>query len=299
VWVGLRQPVFRSPEEARAPEELLLELIREVGDQGRDSFPFQSVEGFYREVLAASAASGGNGSWPDLLQKQGFLLLPSSSVKAGEGRVRGADRGNEGAAANRNRCPPGVCGDRFPAGECFDGPRQDPGSGTDRLPGPAVDGLAGSEKTLLLFGTPLAGSDSPRGTWVAEIDHQRPVWMHPSAAREIGCREGDWVRVRGPAGEIRTRVRLTEGLHPEAVAMQGTAAGMEGEACVPGLSVQGEAVGEGRVWWGRETYGENVRRLIPWPPGPGPASPGWQDTRGSIRRCTEPWSGVPAHVGGS
>jgi thiosulfate reductase / polysulfide reductase chain A len=286
-WVGLRQPVLRSREEARAAEELFLEMVRELGDEGRKAFPFPSVEGFYREVLAASVVSVGYGPWPGALQKRGFLLSPTSGAGMGDGRVAGAEGTIGESPTNRNRYAGGVRRGRFSAPETFGTPHQDSGSGTGLSPDPEVRDPAGCEKTLLLFGTALAGSDSPRGTWVAEIDHQRPVWMHPSAAREIGCRQGDWVRVRGPAGEIRTRVRLTEGLHPEAVAMQGTAAGMEEACCGPGLSPEGGDAGENRVWWKRETYGENVRKLIPWPsPDPGPVSPGWEDTRVRIRRCS-------------
>ena len=145
-------------------------------------------------------------------------------------------------------------------------------------------GGEGLEKTLLLFASPMRGADAPWCPWVEEIDHAKPLWMHPSGARELGCAEGDWVRVRGPAGEVRTRVRLTQGLHPDAVAMQGAVAGIDRPDTPRGSGTEPSINGPDRVWWKDEVYGENARKVVPWPRDPGREAPGWEDTRVTILR---------------
>jgi anaerobic selenocysteine-containing dehydrogenase len=258
-WVGLRQPVFRPVGDARSGESVLLAGVRQLGERGRNAFPFSDMEHFYRMVFSANVPTSEKVSGFDLLRRQGVRLLPG---RPGEG--------------------PGVSWDAFHWEKSF------PAAGgvSPLVPKEAVLGTGraagGCEKTLLLYGSPMQGPDSLRLKWVEEIEHNRPLWMHPAVAGEIGCSEGDWVEVQGPAGEIRTRVRLTEGLHPEAVAMRAAGVGMSG---LGGLSGTGGGTDPDRVWWGDETYGENVRKVIPWPADPGRTSPGWDDTRVTVRKA--------------
>ncbi len=272
-WVGLRQPVFPGRGEARAPEDVLLGMVREGTERGRQAFPFKNMETYYRVVLETSLARSMPEHGTASAYKQGFVALPGTSSAEGEDPAGGQGllSGKALAQARQDLLPK--------LSEVSSGGRDDPdpaaAGGENGKGGPAH-----REKTLLLFGSPMQGPDAPRCPWIEEIDHCRPLWMHPSAAREIGCREGDWVSVKGPAGEIRTRVRLTQGLHPEAVAMAGTGQ-TDSKA---GTFREGADAGPGRVWWQGEVYGENVRKIIPWPQDPGQEAPGWEDTRVTILR---------------
>ena len=144
------------------------------------------------------------------------------------------------------------------------------------------------EKTLVLFGSPVQGPDAAGLEWVEELEHNRPLWMHPAAARDMGCSEGDRVRVLGPEGEVLTRVRMIQGLHPDTVAMRSAGAGSSTPAGPPASLPGGRRPKPARVWWAGRVYGENVRKLIPWPPDPGTASPPWQGTRVTIVREPKP-----------
>ncbi len=279
-WVGLRQPVFRPEGEARPGESVLLEGVRRLGERGRAAFPFPDMGRFYREVLTANAPASGTVPAIDSLRGQGFVLLPGPSCSAA-GETSGSflnDRPSSAASALSMVVPP----EAFPgeAGPATAGPGA---GGDEHVSGNgASGGPGGYEKKLLLYGSPMQGPDASRLMWVEEIEHNRPLWMHPAAAREVGCSEGDWVRVRGPAGEIRTRVRITEGLHPEAVAMSSAAAGMLEPDPVPGQFRSSHGPDPDRVWWSREIYGENVRKVVPWPTDPDRTCPGWEDTRVTI-----------------
>jgi anaerobic selenocysteine-containing dehydrogenase len=120
--------------------------------------------------------------------------------------------------------------------------------------------------------------------WVDEIDHAEPVLVHPETAEALGLNEGDWVAIRGAAGEIRTRVRLTEGIHPEVVAM--TVATLDRGRAGPrqGEDVPGRLAEKGSRWWEEESYGGNARKVVPWPEDPHRESPGWMDTSVTLTR---------------
>jgi len=145
---------------------------------------------------------------------------------------------------------------------------------------PAVSG----KKTLILYASPTRGDLLHPCEWVDEIDHADPVWVHPKAAEELGCRDGDWVALEGPAGKVETRVRLTEGIHPDSIAVACAAEdGRNGVLCLEGEDTEAESDGHGR-WWTEESYGGNVRKVVPWPQDPHRQSPGWMDTRVTLTR---------------
>jgi len=280
-WAGLRQPVFRSGGDARPAEAVLLEAVRMVGEQARAAFPFPDMERYYRAVLAENLAGEDSALRRERLHEHGFLLRP---VTPGQGNGTGGHRASgDGHAPEAGGFCPVVTVDASSRGEAPAGPVEERGPGGFGNRGQGPPG-GGTEKTLLLFGSPLQGPDAARLKWVEELEHNRPLWMHPAAAREAGCSEGDWVRVRGPAGEIRTRVRLTQGLHPDAVAMRSAGAGMDGPAGPPAPLPPGLPSDPDRVWWTGGVYGENVRKVVPWPRDPGQTCPGWQDTRVTIVR---------------
>ena len=145
-------------------------------------------------------------------------------------------------------------------------------------------GTDSGQKTLILYASPTRGGLDHPSDWVDEIDHADPVMIHPRAAEGLGLRDGDWVELTGPAGSVRTRVRLTEGIHPEAVAM--AAATLDRESKVPcsdETAPEGKPGGQ-RRWWEAESYGGNARQVIPWPEDPNQEAPGWMDTAVTVRK---------------
>lgn len=50
--------------------------------------------------------------------------------------------------------------------------------------------------------------------WIREIEPDPFGEIHPRTAAELGIRDGDWMLVESPKGEIRVRARVTATLHP-------------------------------------------------------------------------------------
>jgi len=62
--------------------------------------------------------------------------------------------------------------------------------------------------------------------WIAEIalldPHQNSLLMNSETARAKGIEDGDLISVKSPHGEIKGRVGLTEGIHPEVIGIPQT-----------------------------------------------------------------------------
>ena len=253
-WVSLRQPVCRTEEGTLCLEELLLETAGRLGGHMTRAFPFRDVEDYYRRLLEGSLSSEGVKDPFAAAVKRGFIIVPGVADRVQEEvRVKGV----------LARCVPSI------------------GEG---LREKGREEAAPGERTLILYASPTRGGLGPVSEWVDEIDHADPVWIHPRAAEEIGCRDGDRVMLSGPVGSVETRVRLTEGIHPMGVAMAAHGTGRDSRSRRPGEADTQKGSNEPRCWWEGEAYRANARKVIPWPSDPDRESPGWVDTRVTLVR---------------
>lgn len=248
VSVSLRQPVSAPPEGVLSLDDLLLHLSSGKALGLAEAFPLRDAGAYYRSVFENTLREGADGEW-NRFQERGVTLVPARRASKKD-RYRIAEE-LESAVQRLS--------------EGFVRARVRPG---------------GPSKTLILFSSPTREEGRFLSKWVAELDHEDPVWMHPEEAKRLGLEEGDRVRVRGPAGEVVTRLRLTEGIHPEAVAM-----------CALTVPAWDEKEGFGQsdpdrklVWWTQQSPADSGRFLVPWPADPDRESPGWMETPVTIER---------------
>ena len=252
--VSIRQPVFRAKGDTRSLDELLLELAGRLGGDGKKAFPFEDVEDYYRILLERSLSEDVSAGGFQEAKNRGFVVAQGEAGNVGEKyRVKPV----------LSRSVPRIA----------EGIRERDRTRTNS-----------GQKTLILHASPTRGGVDQPCDWVDEIDHADPVMIHPRAAEGLGLRDGDWVTLTGPAGSLETRVRLTEGIHPEAVAMADTAMERESKAPCPDEAAPEQQSGVQRRWWEGESYGGNARKVIPWPEDPHRESPGWMDTRVTLTR---------------
>ncbi len=120
--------------------------------------------------------------------------------------------------------------------------------------------------------------------YLAEMYHKNPAWMNPQRAARLGIKDGDLVRITSPLGYIVTRAHLTEGIHPEVVAIS-TACGHSAYGRLATLKQRDPAArwAQGNdpdiannVWWDdRGVHPNPIIRLSVDPIG---GSQGWYDT---------------------
>ena len=119
---------------------------------------------------------------------------------------------------------------------------------------------------------------------MSEIHYASPVWIHPGAADELGLKEGEWVRIKSAVGEMKGRIRLTEGITQGALAIEDTAGHRGFGPLARGLAYKSEDADTMLVWWAKGVYGENPRALIAWSKDPHRQGPRWMDTVVRIER---------------
>jgi anaerobic selenocysteine-containing dehydrogenase len=121
---------------------------------------------------------------------------------------------------------------------------------------------------------------------LAELYHKNPAWINPKTAAARGIQDGDLIRVTSPVGYVVTRAHVTEGVHPEVIAIS-TACGHSAYGRLAQLKhreTDPEWVQEGgsdpditqNVWWDDKGVHPNpIIRLATDPIG---GSQGWYDT---------------------
>ncbi|NQT46256.1 MAG: molybdopterin-dependent oxidoreductase [Candidatus Omnitrophica bacterium] len=62
-------------------------------------------------------------------------------------------------------------------------------------------------------------SRSQNCKWLTEIYHDNPALINPVTAKKKGIKDGDKIKVKSIVGEIITNARVTEGVHPEVIAI--------------------------------------------------------------------------------
>jgi anaerobic selenocysteine-containing dehydrogenase len=55
--------------------------------------------------------------------------------------------------------------------------------------------------------------------WLTEIYHDNPAWINPKVALALRIKDGDIIKVRSKIGEIKIKAHVTEGIHPDVVAI--------------------------------------------------------------------------------
>lgn len=140
--------------------------------------------------------------------------------------------------------------------------------------------------------------------WLQEIAHTNPAWINRQTATRLGLAHGDWIEVvsyrpndqlvpRGDGsrlGTLTTRVHVTDGVHPQVVAIghnngrsRGGPVATNGSdtARLPGHGKHHDAASD--VWWsGVLSVPQND--LIPIYPDPVSGHQAWNDTIVRVRR---------------
>lgn len=219
--IALRQPVVQPVRDGRNPGDVILQLARLLGGPVAQALPWSSFLQVIRERLA-----GMDISWDDLMEKGAWSALVYRFAAPGSkawSQVVGRDR----AVAPRDGRY-----DLF-SREIFAGISQD-GLVDDLACLPHFElpaEPASSEYPFLLISQETM--TQPRNwsgilpslaeVYGLQVQARWESWaeIHPKAAAALGIRDGDLVWLESPAGKIRLRAKLVEGIWPNAVNVPG------------------------------------------------------------------------------
>ena len=120
--------------------------------------------------------------------------------------------------------------------------------------------------------------------YLAELYHKNPAWINPVTAQKKGIKDGGLIRVTSKVGHIVTRAHITEGIHPEVIAIStacghpayGRLAQLKQKEMTPDWAFGGDPDIVNNVWWDDKGVHPNpIIRLAVDPIG---GSQGWFDT---------------------
>jgi thiosulfate reductase/polysulfide reductase chain A len=254
-FVGLRQPVVRARGDSLSVDDMLLTMGTRLAGQAPQLFPYPTVEVYVNKVVSKVPGLGDTGLatlkergvWydtgrvPQYLPSDGFAT-PSGKLQLGSiADAKGLASGGSGAVS--------VNGDS-------------------------------RELTLVTYRPNVhSGEYSANCWWLAEINHNNALLINPVAAQQRGIKQGQRVKVISAAGEVETSVRITQGIHPQVVAL---ALGFGHSAVgriARGEQFKGSDPMTVHIWWDRQGNGVNATSLIPGKRADGGGGLVWMDTR--------------------
>jgi anaerobic selenocysteine-containing dehydrogenase len=157
------------------------------------------------------------------------------------------------------------------------------------MPVPGHEVMAEDELVLTTFKVPVQTQSRTQGCkWLSELYHENPAWIHPRTAAARGIADGDRITVRSAIGSLTTRARVTEGVHPRAVAISHSAGHWAwGEYASGWASAVHDAEADGANRWWTE-HGAHPNNIIPNVGDPIAGSMCWMDTVVRIEPAREP-----------
>lgn len=79
--------------------------------------------------------------------------------------------------------------------------------------------LNDGELFLTTFSKNVATRYNPNSKWLSEIFHENPLWINAKTAERLGLVEGEKVEISSKGMKAIVRVRLTQSVHPEVIAI--------------------------------------------------------------------------------
>ncbi|MBI4912038.1 MAG: molybdopterin-dependent oxidoreductase [Acidobacteria bacterium] len=253
----LRQPIVAPRGQARHFPDVACEVARRLGvDLG-----FSSAEAFIRAACEAT---------PEVRAAGGFEAMKALGVWVDP---RPPEPGNpRGPMQLRSEALEKAGFSALPAW----------------MPVPEHGAMTEEDLVLVTFKVPVqTQSRSQNCKWLTELYHENRAWIHPEAAARRGLRDGEEVLVRSAIGQIRIPLKVTEGIHPRALAIShhcGHWSRSDYAAGQPAPHGRPEADSPLRWWRG---HGAHVNRIIPTLGDPIAGAMRWNDTVVQVRKLPD------------
>ncbi|MDP2935207.1 MAG: molybdopterin-dependent oxidoreductase [Dehalococcoidia bacterium] len=255
--VSLMQPVVKPLGESIAFHDIAIELARRIGGGMEQYFDFGSMEAY---VLATAsqvpglAEAGGlkylkeNGHWHGPDARPSYRIYESEGFRTPSGKFEIISKAMED-------------------------------KGFSALPDfPSLAENRKKEEQLMLvtfqWNVHTYGRTAP-SMWLSEIVHENPVWIHPETAESLGISKGDLVRVSSELGDLTAKAWVTQGIHPDVIAMGACVGHWESGRVAQGKAFESKDPNTRVIWWQKHGNGTHPYRIIPLKVDPIGGSPAW------------------------
>ncbi len=135
-----------------------------------------------------------------------------------------------------------------------------------------------SELVLILYRANVMTGRLANAKWLAEILHTGPLWINARTGESLGLRNGDRVKVTSKSGSVTVRVRFTQGLHPQAVALTEGLGHWEWGKIARAKKSKSSDFDTELLWWEDEGNGVNPNAVVSAAFDPADGGVAWNDT---------------------
>ncbi|OLN32946.1 dehydrogenase [Desulfosporosinus metallidurans] len=283
-YVALRQPVIPPLGESRPFQDVLIDLAQRIGGGLEKFFDFKTMDEYVAGRIAGIEglqAAGGldylkkHGVWFDPNKKLEYYrykkpikseTLNGTIVENGTIYKMEGDKKKYVGVMIKDQALQGFIPTAFPLSgkfEIYSKILEEKGLPPlpTYVPIEHLENLAQDDLILTTFKVHVqTQSRTANCKWLSEIFHDNPLWIHPQSAAKRNLKDGDEVIVQSKVGQQKTKVRVTEGIHPLVVAFAMGVGHTEygryasGKKVVPTPDDQGQ-------WW--HTFGVHLNSLVP------------------------------------
>lgn len=260
-FISLRQPVVKPLGESVAFMDMLIELARRIGGGMESYFPYGTAEDYWTAVISQI---------PQLVKAGGMDYLREHGVWT-DPQARHAYREYQ-----KNGFP--TASKKF---EIYSSKMAEAGYGS--LPSYRPIAAHGKMKPEELILTTFqwnvhTHSSTANCKWLAEIIHANPAWIHPRTAAERGIQDGEPIKVASRLGSIVTRAYVTQGVHPQVIAVSDSCGHWHSGRVARGKRFKSPDPDTELIWWEKEGNGVHPNPIIPVASDPAGGGQAWMDT---------------------
>ena len=198
-YVLLRQPVVRPLGESISVDDILLTMGTRLEGEASQYFAFPRIEGYLDAAISGTPAFSEAGGLAGLREHGVWYDLAASPSYR-------AESGGFATQSGKLDLRSGLI-DPVP-------------EATARAQVSGSYGRDGEELTLVTYRPNVHSGDYSANCWLlAEIAHDNRLLLNPATAERIGIHQDQRVRVTSAVGALDVAVRITEGIHPQVVAL--------------------------------------------------------------------------------
>ncbi len=259
-FIALAQPVIKPQGEARSLDSVFLEVAKHIGDAVQNNLNYASVENYFEYTLKNLDVVSKS---IDLkkLKKEGIYFDSESRPRYGINRQRGFQTSN---------------------GRIFIDGRE------VSLPGyvPIEQNrdLAENELILTPYKYNVMRPDLTNLKLLTEIHHSNHAIMNALTARRLRIKHEDYIELESAVRKIVLKVHLTEGIHPDAVAISEGLGHWEYGRIAQAQRFKSDDPDTNFIWWHKKGKGMHPNFVIPVAVDPKGNGQGWKSTKVKVRK---------------
>ncbi|MDZ7356829.1 MAG: molybdopterin-dependent oxidoreductase [candidate division KSB1 bacterium] len=260
-FVTLGQPVIQPQGESKPLYELCLSLAQRMGGGFAAMVNHSNVEDYIKAIVTQVP-----GLAYDRLKKNGIWYQENQKAEYQIYRTRGFNTPSKKFEIAQRR------------------------NGLTALPSyqPIQEHihLAKDELILIPFNVNVMRSDLANAKWLAEIHHANAALINSKTARALKIKPGDDIILESSAGELKVKAHVTEGVHPEIIAIANGCGHWEFGRIARAEKFDSDDPDTKFIWWPKKgKFGVHPNWVIAAATDPMGKGQAWMDTKVKVRKA--------------